>query len=66
LGAAEEASGFYARRGWKLWRGPISALTPTGIVRTHEEDGSIYVRPVTAPLDLHGELTCDWRDGDVW
>jgi hypothetical protein len=21
---------------------------------------------VTVPLDLSGELTCDWRDGDVW
>ena len=41
-------------------------LTPTGITRTPDEDGAIYVLPSTAPLDLSGELTCDWRDGDVW
>jgi aminoglycoside 2'-N-acetyltransferase I len=66
LGATDEAAEFYAARGWKVWRGPTSALTPTGIARTEAEDGSVYVLPVAVPLDLSGELTCDWRDGDVW
>ena len=66
LGATDVAAGFYAARGWKLWQGPTAALTPTGIRRTQEEDGSIYVLPVDLPLDLFGELTCDWRDGDPW
>jgi aminoglycoside 2'-N-acetyltransferase I len=66
LGATEGAAGFYASRDWKLWRGQTSALTPIGIERTQEEDGSIYVLPVTARLDLYGELICDWRDGDLW
>ena len=66
LGATDEAVEFYAARGWQRWQGPTSALTPTGITRTEEEDGSIYVLPVTVPLDLSGELTCDWRDGDLW
>jgi aminoglycoside 2'-N-acetyltransferase I len=66
LGAADEAMDFYAGRGWQLWRGPTSALTPTGIARTAEEDGCIYVLPVSVPLDLSAELTCDWRDGDAW
>ena len=39
---------------------------PAGVVRTEEEDGAVYVLPVATPLDLAGELTCDWRDGDVW
>ncbi len=66
LGATEEAADFYAVRGWKAWQGPTSALTPTGIVRTPDDDGGVFVFPVSAPLDLSGELTCDWRDGDVW
>ena len=66
LGATDEAADFYAARGWRLWQGPSSALTPTGIQRTEEDDGGIYVLPVTVPLDVTGELTCDWRDGDVW
>lgn len=66
LGAADGAAGFYAARGWQLWRGPTSALTPSGIVRTPDEDGGIFVLPVTHRLDLDGELTCDWRDGEVW
>ena len=36
------------------------------IARTEEEDGCVYVLPGDIPLDLSGELTCDWRDGDVW
>lgn len=66
LGATDEAADFYASRGWERWHGPTSALTPTGIRRTEEEDGSIHVIPVAAPLDLSAELTCDWRGGDVW
>lgn len=66
LGATEEAAKFYAARGWRLWRGPSAALTPTGIERTPQEDGCIHVLPHALSLDLSGELCCDWRDGDVW
>jgi aminoglycoside 2'-N-acetyltransferase I len=66
LGTTEQAADFYAARGWEPWQGPTSALTPDGIARTERDDGSVLVIPGTAPLDLAGELTCDWRDGDVW
>lgn len=66
LGATDLAADFYATLGWQRWRGPTSALTPAGVVRTPDEDGSIHVLPVTRPLDLAGALTCDWREGDPW
>lgn len=66
LGASEGAVPLYTGRGWRQWRGPSSVLSPTGIVRTEEEDGHLYVLPLTAELDLAGELVCDWRPGDVW
>ncbi len=66
LGSTDSAAHFYAARGWRLWQGPTSALTPEGIVRTQAEDGCVYVLPGRVPLDLSGTLTCDWRDGDVW
>jgi aminoglycoside 2'-N-acetyltransferase I len=66
LGSTDEGAGFYAARGWKLWRGPSSALTPAGVRRTADDDGCLYVFELGVPLDLDGELTCDWRDGDVW
>jgi aminoglycoside 2'-N-acetyltransferase I len=42
------------------------ALTPTGIHRTPDGDDLVYVLPVQFPLDPSTELTCDWRDGDLW
>ena len=66
LGATEEAKPLYAGRGWQQWRGALSALTPAGIVTSGEEKALIYVLAVGHPLDLDGELTCDWREGDVW
>ncbi len=66
LGATDDAKPLYESRGWLKWRGPLSALTPAGIVPTDDEDGSIYVLALDHPLDLDGELTCDWREGDVW
>ena len=66
LGATDEAAAFYAALGWERWRGTTWALTPAGVVRTAGEDGGIFVLPVSAPLELGGELTCDWRDGDAW
>ena len=66
LGATDEAAGFYAARGWMLWQGPSSALTPDGIKKTPEDDGDIFVFPVSVSVDILGELTCDWREGDLW
>jgi aminoglycoside 2'-N-acetyltransferase I len=66
LGASDMAVPFYEARGWRRWRGAASALTPDGIRPTPEEVESIYVLELGVPLDLDGELTCDWRDGDVW
>jgi aminoglycoside 2'-N-acetyltransferase I len=66
LGASADGSRLYTARGWQLWRGPTSALTPDGIRRTAEADGAVYVLPVLAPLDLDGELTCGWRPAALW
>ena len=66
LGASDEATQFYAERGWQVWRGTASVISPTGIERTEEEEGAIYVLPVTAQLIPGGDLACDWRGGDVW
>ena len=67
LAATDEGAAFYRRRGWLPWQGPTCALTPQGVVRTPEDDDDVFVLPLSdEPLDLHGQLTCDWRDGDLW
>ncbi len=66
LGSSDEALDFYPRLGWVPWQGRTFALTPQGVQRTEDEDDGVFVLAHTAPLDLDGDLTCDWRDGDVW
>jgi len=66
LGSSEVALGFYAARGWRVWRGPSGVLTLNGVRRTPDDDGGIHVFPASAEVALDGELYCDWRDGDVW
>jgi aminoglycoside 2'-N-acetyltransferase I len=66
LGSTDEAAAFYAARGWKRWRGRSWALTPGGVVRTPDEDGDIYILEVDTEIDVSGDLTCDWRAGDLW
>jgi aminoglycoside 2'-N-acetyltransferase I len=66
LGASDEAADFYAARGWQLWTGTASVIAPGGIERTEDEEGAIYVLPVSAELTPGGDLACDWRGGDVW
>jgi aminoglycoside 2'-N-acetyltransferase I len=65
LGASDDGAQLYVSRGWLRWGGPIAALTPDGIRHTPDKAGAIYVLPVT-PVDLSGELVCDWRPGSVW
>jgi aminoglycoside 2'-N-acetyltransferase I len=64
LGASDEALPLYAKRGWRAWEGPLSAITPDGLVSTPEEAGAILV--LTDELDLTRPLACDWREGELW
>jgi aminoglycoside 2'-N-acetyltransferase I len=66
LGASPDGAHLYAARGWQRWRGPSAALTPDGIRPTAEYDGSIYVLPASVPVDVTGEIVCDWRPGRLW
>lgn len=66
LGAVAKAQGFYAARGWQRWRGATSVLAPTGLARTPDDDGNVFVLPVDVELDTSDALACDWREGDVW
>jgi aminoglycoside 2'-N-acetyltransferase I len=66
LGAGEPAATLYRSLGWRAWEGRTWVLGPEGLARTTKDDGGVYVLPVTAMLDLAGDLACDWRGGEVW
>ena len=66
LASSEAALHLYSARGWERWRGPTSVLGLHGVEPTPDDD-SVHVWGHDAlGLDLDGELTCDWRNGDVW
>jgi aminoglycoside 2'-N-acetyltransferase I len=66
LSATEMGRPLYESRGWLRWEGPTSVLTVNGTARTPDDDGIVYVLPVGTDIDTASDLTCDWREGDVW
>jgi aminoglycoside 2'-N-acetyltransferase I len=70
LSASEVGRRIYVARGWLPWQGTTSVLAPAGVTRTPDDDNGLFVLPVHLPdglvLDTSAEITCDWRDGDVW
>lgn len=66
LSSSPEATGFYTTRGWQHWLGPTWVLAPEGRIRTAGDDDSILVLPNNIDVDVAGDLSCDWRNGDVW
>ena len=60
--------GFYARRGWELWRGPL-AIRRDGALEPSPEDEQVMILrlPKTpATLDATTLLTAEWREGELW
>lgn len=67
LGTTDEGAPLYRSHGWLPWEGTTGVLTTGGTRPTPEDSSYVYVFPVEGhPLDLRGELVCDWRAGDVW
>jgi aminoglycoside 2'-N-acetyltransferase I len=66
LCASDVGAAFYRKRGWQPWQGPLSAMTPSGVVRTEQEDGGVFVWPTATELDFSEPLSADFRGGDVW
>jgi aminoglycoside 2'-N-acetyltransferase I len=59
---------FYQSLGWERWRGPTFVDSRRGRQRTPDDDGGVMIlrTPGSPRLDPDGEITCDWRAGDVW
>ena len=66
LSPSDFARQLYRDRGWLQWQGPTSVLAPGGLTRTPDDDGAVFVLPVTVDVDTTADLVCDWRTGDVW
>ena len=57
---------FYARLGWRLWRGPTGYRRDGQVIDMPHEERPM-VLDLGAHVDLEQRLECDWREtGDVW
>lgn len=66
LSSSDMGRPLYESRSWVPWQGETWVLAPDGPTRTPDNDGEVFVLPVTASIDPTADLTCDWREGDVW
>lgn len=66
LSSSEAGRHMYTARGWLPWHGTTSVLAPAGLSRTPDDDRTLFILPITVELDTKADITCDWRDGDVW
>lgn len=57
---------FYARLGWRRWRGPLGVRRPGGIELTPDEIVMIYPLPHAPPLAEDVLLTVDDRTPEAW
>ena len=44
----------------------MPSVTELRTAHTADLDGAIYVLPVSVPVDLAGDLTCDYRPAALW
>ena len=68
IGALSTGSpGFYARLGWRLWRGPLFVRKDKGLVPTPDEHGVMVLSLAkTPPLDINAPLSIEWRKIEPW
>lgn len=58
---------FYARLGWRLWRGPLFLRKGQELVPTPEEHGvMVLALERTPPFDINAPLSIEWRELEPW
>jgi aminoglycoside 2'-N-acetyltransferase I len=58
---------FYARLGWKTWRGPLAGRSEGGLVPTPDQKGIMVLQLSQTPvLDLDSFLTIECQTGRIW
>jgi aminoglycoside 2'-N-acetyltransferase I len=57
---------FYARLGWRLWRGPRGVRRPGGVELTPDEPVMVLPLPHAPPVAEDVLLTVDYRSPEPW
>ena len=58
---------FYERLGWRKWAGPTYVADESGRRPAAPDRGAVMALiPPGGGIDLSGDLTTDWRPGDIW
>lgn len=65
-GLSTGSESFYARLGWRTWRGPLSIRHNDQLIATPDDLLMVLALPRTPPLDLNAPLSAEWRAGELW
>lgn len=59
--------GFYARLGWRSWRGPLLVRHLDGSLESVADEQAMVLSLARTPaLDLDAPLSIEWRPGEIW
>ena len=58
--------GFYERFGWVRLDAKSFSETPSGLVRTEDDDDGLMVLTALENVLAADQVACDFRNGDVW
>ena len=62
-----ERESFYARLGWKAWRGPLAGRSEDGLIPTPQQTGIMVLRLSRTPvLDLDKALSIECQPDRIW
>ncbi len=66
-GLCTGSPGFYARLGWREWRGPLGIRRPSGgILPTPDEIVMVLDLDESLLHRLDESLSAEWREGELW
>ena len=59
-------SDYYERLGWVLWEGELLIRQADAIIATPDDVVMVYRLSNSPVLDVEGDLSAEWREGELW
>lgn len=64
--ATSTAISLYARLGWRIWSGKTFAERHGEVIQVGPQGCVMILAPKGVEINIDGNISTNWRDGDVW